>query len=197
MSITSKARKTSLRRDVEKSTQRPFSGRFYSLFETDIGWIGFRGEASRLSRVTIGHRNRDAARRQLCESDTDDAQPTAADWFPELREQFERFLEGEPITFRGYELVHEKMTSFQRQVFQATSALTYGATASYSDIATRIGRPNAARAVGNALGTNRFPLLIPCHRVLASGGQIGGFTAPQGIRLKAKLLEIEHRGLNR
>ncbi|MEX0725486.1 MAG: methylated-DNA--[protein]-cysteine S-methyltransferase, partial [Planctomycetaceae bacterium] len=107
----------------------------------------------------------------------------------------ERFAAGEPIAFQGFNLVHARITAFQRQVFQATSALTYGATASYREIAERISRPKAARAVGNALGTNRFPILIPCHRVLASGGQIGGFTAPQGVRLKEKLLQIERAGL--
>jgi AraC family transcriptional regulator of adaptative response/methylated-DNA-[protein]-cysteine methyltransferase len=80
-------------------------------------------------------------------------------------------------------------TPFQRAVWAATRAIPRGETRTYQEIATAVGRPGAARAVGQALGANPVPLLVPCHRVLATGGGLGGFTG--GIGLKARLLALE------
>ncbi|MFN0199708.1 MAG: methylated-DNA--[protein]-cysteine S-methyltransferase [Planctomycetaceae bacterium] len=179
-------------------TDRPdFANRYFTLFRTSLGWIGFRGDGIMLSRVSLGHLQREQAERDLRQVDAHEPTPIAADGFPELRDQFERFAAGEYVEFTGYKLIWPRLTSFQKQVMQATFALRYGATSSYREIAIRVGSPRAARAVGNALGANLFPLLIPCHRVLASGGLIGGFTAPQGIPLKKRLLEMEQAQLGR
>jgi methylated-DNA-[protein]-cysteine S-methyltransferase len=66
-----------------------------------------------------------------------------------------------------------------------------GSTRSYLELALELQQPHAARAVGQALGRNPFPIVVPCHRVLAAGGQSGGFSAPGGVRTKLTLLEIE------
>ena len=66
-----------------------------------------------------------------------------------------------------------------------------GATLTYGELAMRIGEPQAARAVGQALGANPFPIIVPCHRVLAAGGKSGGFSADGGVRTKLRLLQIE------
>lgn len=80
-------------------------------------------------------------------------------------------------------------TDFQRQVWTALQAIPRGQTVSYADLARSVGRPQAARAVGSACGANPIPVLIPCHRVLAAGGGLGGFTA--GLPWKRKLLARE------
>lgn len=80
-------------------------------------------------------------------------------------------------------------TDFQRQVWTALQAIPLGQTVSYADLARSVGRPQAARAVGSACGANPIPVLIPCHRVLAAGGGLGGFTA--GLPWKRKLLARE------
>jgi O-6-methylguanine DNA methyltransferase len=80
-------------------------------------------------------------------------------------------------------------TEFQRRVWRALGKIPPGETLSYGELAAAIGRPKAARAVGAACGANPIPLLIPCHRVLAAGGRLGGFTA--GLAWKRKLLERE------
>jgi methylated-DNA-[protein]-cysteine S-methyltransferase len=83
------------------------------------------------------------------------------------------------------------MTPFQLQVMQLTSAIPYGQTSTYKEIAARIGNPHAARAVGCVEATNPIPLVIPCHRVIGSDGKLHGYGGPGGIKLKAWLLELE------
>lgn len=82
---------------------------------------------------------------------------------------------------------------FNRRVYDITRAIEPGRTLSYGEVAARLGEgPQAARAVGQALGANPFPIIVPCHRVLAAGSQAGGFSAPGGTRTKLRLLEIEN-----
>ncbi|HET6372916.1 MAG TPA: MGMT family protein [Candidatus Polarisedimenticolia bacterium] len=86
------------------------------------------------------------------------------------------------------------MTPFQRLVLDATARIPHGRVASYGEIARAIGRPGAARAVGQALSVNPVPLVVPCHRVIASNGRLGGFTVggnPSGVGVKRRLLELE------
>jgi O-6-methylguanine DNA methyltransferase len=86
-----------------------------------------------------------------------------------------------PLEFQG--------TPFQTQVWQSLTKIPFGETRSYGDVAEMIGKPAATRAVGQANGKNKLPLIVPCHRVIAAGGRIGGFTG--GISLKKALLEHE------
>ena len=78
-----------------------------------------------------------------------------------------------------------------RRVYEVARTIPPGATLSYGDIAARLGAPGEARAVGQALGQNPFPLVVPCHRVLGAGGKVGGFSANGGIATKLRLLSIE------
>ena len=81
------------------------------------------------------------------------------------------------------------MTEFTRRVLTATAAIPYGSVSTYRDVATAAGSPRGSRAAGNALGANPLPIVIPCHRVLYSGGGIGGYTG--GLERKRTLLGIE------
>jgi O-6-methylguanine DNA methyltransferase len=80
-------------------------------------------------------------------------------------------------------------TPFQRKVYEAVARIPYGHTRSYAEIAREVGQPSAVRAVGSANGANPIPLVIPCHRVIASDGKLGGYGG--GLPLKAKLLAME------
>ncbi|MER3400213.1 MAG: cysteine methyltransferase [Thermoflexus sp.] len=80
-------------------------------------------------------------------------------------------------------------TSFQRRVWVETAQIPYGQTRTYAELARRLGRPGATRAVGQALGANPLPLLIPCHRVIAADGRLGGYTG--GVHVKRWLLALE------
>jgi methylated-DNA-[protein]-cysteine S-methyltransferase len=81
--------------------------------------------------------------------------------------------------------------AFHRRVYELTRQILPGETRTYGEIAADLGEPGAARAVGQALGRNPFPILVPCHRVLAAGGKAGGFSAPGGVATKWRLLDIE------
>jgi len=84
------------------------------------------------------------------------------------------------------------MPDFSRRVLEETATIPWGRVTTYGDIAQQAGRPRAARAVGGALGSNPVALFIPCHRVVAAGGGLGGFSAgPEGLALKRRLLALE------
>ena len=85
----------------------------------------------------------------------------------------------------------KKPTDFQRLVWREIEKIPYGETRSYQDIATRIGRPRSYRAVANACGKNPLPIIRPCHRVICSNGEIGGYSINGGVTLKKALLKCE------
>jgi methylated-DNA-[protein]-cysteine S-methyltransferase len=100
-------------------------------------------------------------------------------------------LDGEQTDLRWVLLDQSAVDPFRRSVYAATREIAPGETASYGDIARAINKPDAPRAVGHALGENPFPIIVPCHRVLSSGGALHGFSAPGGITTKRRMLEIE------
>ena len=91
------------------------------------------------------------------------------------------------------ELDLHAVPAFNVAVYRVARTIPPGETLTYGDIAARLDDPGAARAVGQALGANPIPIIVPCHRVLAAGGRAGGFSAPGGVMTKLKLLEIERR----
>jgi methylated-DNA-[protein]-cysteine S-methyltransferase len=100
-------------------------------------------------------------------------------------------LRGEASDLAGVALDMDQVPEFHRRVYDAARTIPPGETLSYGDIARRVGAPGAARAVGQALGRNPFPIVVPCHRVLAAGGRIGGFSAQGGVATKRRMLAIE------
>lgn len=89
----------------------------------------------------------------------------------------------------------QETTSFQRKVYEAILRIPKGQVRTYAQVARMIGRPKAARAVGQALRRNRWAPQIPCHRVVASDGSLGGYSAAGGRRRKQRLLQLERRGV--
>ena len=99
-----------------------------------------------------------------------------------------RYLGGEVVDFTGYRVDLSHLTGFEQNVLCETRKIGYGSMITYSELARAIGRPKAARAVGNTLRKNPVPIVIPCHRVVAQNG-IGGYAL--GVDLKRRLLELE------
>lgn len=176
--------------DVPK-TMNDFS---ISVFATQMGWLAIAGKDGVLTRVKIGHASEDLALRAfVVEEGLSDAHIEMKDWSPRLREELTRFADGEPITFDHVELAWPKpLTRFRKRVISETRRISWGKTLTYGEVAKRAGSPGAARAVGTAMSSNRFPFVVPCHRVVGSGGGLGGFTAPGGAGLKERLLMMEN-----
>jgi methylated-DNA-[protein]-cysteine S-methyltransferase len=87
------------------------------------------------------------------------------------------------------------ISDFRRGVYEIARTVGPGDTITYGEIAARLNNPSSAREVGQALGANPVPLIVPCHRVLAAGGKLGGFSARGGVTTKSKLLAIEGASL--
>jgi methylated-DNA-[protein]-cysteine S-methyltransferase len=104
--------------------------------------------------------------------------------------QMREYLAGKRAAF-DLPLDLSQMTEFRRRVLMAALKIPRGQVATYAEIARRIGQPKAARAVGQALGSNPIPIVIPCHRVLASDGSLGGYSGGKGVKTKVRLLKLE------
>jgi methylated-DNA-[protein]-cysteine S-methyltransferase len=107
----------------------------------------------------------------------------------DLGRRLQRFLEGEDVVLALDLLALDRCSPFQQRVLRAEYGIPRGRVSTYGRVARRIGVPKAARAVGNALAQNPFPLVIPCHRAVRSDGQLGGFRG--GLQMKAALLRLE------
>ncbi len=173
-----------------------------SIFPTEIGWCGLWGSAAGVEGLSIGHIGQREVRAavQVAISGgtpdgnvdvTDDVLPEEADWNPQLRGMVQDYCQGHPVDFSEVDVRQPPQTPFQRAVIAATRQLGWGETVSYGELAARAGYPRAARAVGTVMSSNRFPLIIPCHRVVAASGRLGGYSAPQGVELKVHLLAME------
>jgi len=102
-----------------------------------------------------------------------------------------RLLDGHRQDLSRIDLDMSSVPDFEQRVYVETRSIPPGETLTYGDIATRLGDVGLSRAVGQALGRNPFPIVVPCHRVLAAGGKSGGFSAPGGVETKRRMLEIE------
>jgi methylated-DNA-[protein]-cysteine S-methyltransferase len=164
----------------------------YQLFETAsgvaaVGWtnsgiVSFRLPAPTANEAerAILHRLPDAAR-------TEPPAETGA-----VTDAAIRYFEGERIEFFDVPIDLGEQPAFFAKVYTLVRQLGWGETTTYGAVARALDAgPERARAVGQAMATNPIPLIIPCHRVLAAGGKIGGFSAPGGSLSKARMLELE------
>jgi len=138
-----------------------------------------------LGPVTI--EERDGALARLAFTPQAPATPPPTPLLEQAEAQLREYFAGERRQFTLP--LRPEGTPFQQAVWQALGRIPYGATCSYADLARAVGRPNACRAVGNANGHNPLPILIPCHRVIAADGSLGGYTG--GLDKKALLLQLE------
>ena len=168
-----------------------------SVFDTQMGWLAIAARDGVLTRVKIGHTSEDMALQAfVVEEGLADARIKLEDWNPNLRDQLTRFADGEPVSFENVELSWAKpLTRFRKRVISEVRRISWGNTLTYGEVAKRAGSSGAARAVGTAMSTNRFPFVVPCHRVVACAGGLGGFTAPGGVGLKERLLMMENGSL--
>jgi len=158
----------------------------FATVHTKYGWVGLVGSEAGLIVLTLPKSSRKAALSEIKESAADAVEDTSA--FSDLPDRLRRYFNGENVSFSD-KLGLDGASPFDRAVWKATVAIPYGETRSYAWVAQQIGRPRACRAVGGALARNPFPIIVPCHRVVASSGSLGGFGG--GLALKQRLLGQE------
>ncbi len=107
-----------------------------------------------------------------------------------FRRAVQAYFVGKPAVF-DMTLDLGGMSEFTQMVLEACRLIPYGQTAGYADLARAVGAPGAARAVGSVMARNPMPLIVPCHRVVRSDGALGGFSSPEGVVLKRRLLQLE------
>ena len=158
----------------------------YTIFETSLGWMGILASKVGLLAVTLPQTTRQQALDSLGEKAKNAI--LSPEVFSNLAENFQAYYSGKKTNFSD-KLDFSCATPFQRQVWEATRLIPYGETRSYGWVARQMGKPQAARAVGQAVGKNPFLIVVPCHRVIASDGSLGGFGG--GLEIKQALLELE------
>ena len=158
----------------------------YAIFETDLGWMGVLGSAKGLRRTTLPHPSAQEIHQLF--GDSINHATRSPHLFQGLMERLILYFSGHKVNFPD-KLDLSGATAFQREVWEATRLIPYGETRSYRWVAEQIKKPRSVRAVGQALGRNPLPIIVPCHRVLASDGGLGGFTG--GIEMKRHLLHLE------
>lgn len=165
----------------------------HAVFETVLGYIGIAWSEAGLTRLCLPQRNRDAVERRLLRhaSDVEQAVKPEPQWVAELIASIKAYAAGEDIDFSGVPVDLSGVDEFRLAIYDAARKLAFGETTTYGELAKRAGHAGLARETGAALGANPVPLVIPCHRILAAGGKIGGFSAPGGSATKEKMLAME------
>ena len=165
----------------------------YFVFDTALGCAGIAWNDAGIMRFQLPSASAEATRRNLLRR-----APCAEGALPpphiaQAVEAAKRYFAGEQIDFSDMTLDLTGQDDFYREIYAAARRVGYGETTTYGTLAKAIGRTDweAAREVGQAMAKNPVALFIPCHRVLAASGKIGGFSAPGGAETKAKMLELE------
>lgn len=159
----------------------------YAIVETTWGSFGYVERAGKLLATQLS--GTPAQIRRIFRKRFPDAQE-GRNLLPGFERDVRAYFDGDAVAF-DVPLDLTGVTSFRQRVLKACAAIPYGETVSYADLARRVNAPGAARAVGGAMAANPLPLVIPCHRVLRSDGALGGFSAPQGVSLKKRMLNME------
>lgn len=162
----------------------------YTLFPTVCGTFGFVAKQGRLLASFLPESAGRLRKRLLGEWPDAVEHPDA---LPAFRRQVEAYFMGKRSTFsaKSIKIDLSRFTPFQQAVLEVCRNIPHGQTACYADLARAVGRPGAARAVGSTMARNPLPLIIPCHRVLRADGSIGGFSSPEGIAEKKRMLLLE------
>ena len=163
----------------------------FALFETPIGCCGIVWNGRGIAGVQLPEADERAIRSRILRRfpGVSEAVPPAD--VRRVIDDIAALLNGEPRDLGYVKIDTTALPDFHRRVYDVARSIPAGATLSYGNIAEQLGDRLLARDVGEALGQNPFPIIVPCHRVLAAGGKMGGFSARGGVRTKLRLLSIE------
>ena len=158
------------------------------IFQSPWGWMGIAESSKGIQAIVLPKRSKRAVESDLTAQFSEPVQQGKSPSLEAARRQLLDYLTGRRNSF-DMPLDLTGGTSFQRQVWRTLQRVPYGKLRSYQWIAARVGGPQYARAVGNAVGANPLPIVIPCHRIVAHDASLGGFSG--GLSMKRKLLGLE------
>jgi methylated-DNA-[protein]-cysteine S-methyltransferase len=168
------------------------SAQHYLVFETASGFCGIAWSGLGITHFQLPARSVGAAERSLRRRAAGAEPGTPPPDVAEVIAAARRYFEGEATDFSAVRLDLGDQDAFFARIYAAARNVGWGRTTTYGSLAKELGAgPEAARDVGQAMASNPVPLIIPCHRVLAAGGKIGGFSAPGGAAAKLRMLELE------
>ena len=163
----------------------------FALFETAVGSCGIAWGPDGIVGMQLPEGREDNARARFRRRFPDAVEaPPPAD-VRKVIDAIIALMRGEPVDLSAVPLNMEGVPEFNRRVYEIARTIPPGQTLTYGEIAVRLGDKLLARDVGQALGKNPFPIVVPCHRVLAADGRTGGFSAHGGVETKMRLLSIE------
>jgi methylated-DNA-[protein]-cysteine S-methyltransferase len=164
----------------------------YHVFETEMGFCAVAWSEAGVARFQLPVRSADAAERLMRRRALGAEPGSPPEDVAAAVEAAKRYFRGEEVDFSQVRLDLAGVDAFFVEIYAALRRVGWGATTTYGALASEIGAPReAARDVGEAMARNPAPLIIPCHRVLAAGGRIGGFSAPGGSATKMRMLGLE------
>lgn len=163
----------------------------FALFDTALGVCGIVWTDRGVSGIQLPEATEAATRARIRRR-----HPRATETAPDadvgrVVDGITALLRGARVDLSDVALDMSEVLPFHRRVFDVARTIPVGRTSTYGELATRLGDPGSARAVGEALGRNPFPIVVPCHRVLAASGKLGGFSAHGGAETKRRMLLIE------
>ena len=163
----------------------------FTVFDTAIGACGLAWRDDTVIGSALPEGSAERTRAWLAKRFPDAVETTPPPVIRDAVDAIVRLLSGEPRDLGDIPLDLERVPEFNRRAYEVARTIPPGKTLTYGDIAHRLGMPGSAQAVGQAMGHNPFPIIVPCHRVLAAGGKDGGFSARGGVATKRRMLVIE------
>ena len=163
----------------------------FALFDTEVGRCGIAWSARGIAGVQLPEGTEAAMRARMLRRFPAAREETPPAGVRHAIDAMVALLRGESSELESIPLDLDGVTPFERSVYEVARTIPAGTTLSYGEIAHRLGVPGAARDVGQAFGRNPFPIVVPCHRVMAAGGKLGGFSARGGVATKRRLLSVE------
>jgi methylated-DNA-[protein]-cysteine S-methyltransferase len=168
------------------------SPRFFALFATALGTCAIAWNEIGAAGVWLPEADADSLRRKVTRRCAEASEAAPAGAIANAVEAITRLLAGEHVDLSDVALDSAGIGDFDRRVYAVTRTIAAGRVLTYGEVAARVGADASARAVGESLGRNAMPIVVPCHRVVATGGGLGGFSAPGGRATKQRLLAIEN-----
>jgi len=159
------------------------------VFASKLGWMTLKVRGEAVEELSFGHPSAAIAIKAIAPGQV--ARQRLSTWQREVVKRLQQYAEGVPVDFRNLRVDSGVATDFQARVLKACREIAYGQTITYGELAATAHQPGAARAVGNCMARNRVPLIIPCHRVVRAGGNIGPYSAAGGSATKRRLLKME------